>query len=71
MTIGEAARLLRAMYDDPKTGRAVSVHLFGIRYADELRGMNANEVAARAEIPESYATEIRKGMKLAEYVVEK
>lgn len=71
MTIDEAARRLREMYNDPATGRVVSVHLFGIRYADELPGMNLKEVAERAGIPKSYGTEIGKGMTLADYVVEK
>ena len=59
------------MYDDPATGKAVSIHLFGIRYAEELGGMPIEEVVARAGLPKSYQTEVRKGMTLARYVVEK
>ena len=71
MTIDEAARRLKAMYDDASTGKAVSIHLFGIRYADELDGMSIGEVVIRAGLPKSYQTEVRKGMSLARYVAEK
>ncbi len=71
MKIEDAARALREMYDDPETGKAVSIHLFGIRYAEELDGMSIDEVVARAGLPESYRTEVRKGITLARYVVEK
>ena len=71
MTIDQAAKLLRAMYDDPATDKVVSIHLFGIRYADALDGMPLKEIAIRAQIPASYQTEIRKGISLAKYVVER
>ena len=71
MTLDQAARALRAMYDDPATGKAVSVHLFGIRYAEQIQGLDAREIARRAAIPESYGTEIRKGITLAAYVRER
>ena len=59
------------MYDDPDTGKAVSVHLFGVRYSEVLEGMPLAEIVIRAGISENYKTEIRKGMNLAKYVVEK
>jgi hypothetical protein len=45
--------------------------LFGIRYAEELGGMPIGEVVITAGLPKSYQTEVRKGMSLARYVVEK
>jgi len=71
MTIDEAAAKLKAMYDDPVTYKAVSVHLFGIRHAHEIGGMPLQEIAVRAGISKNYGTEIRKGINLAQYVVEK
>lgn len=71
MTLEEAARLLREMYDDPRTGKAVSVHLFGIRYAEALQDMSLQDIAVRAGISKSYGTEIAKGRTLARYVVER
>ena len=69
MKIEDASKLLRASYESaPKNGKAASVHLFGIRYSDELQGMPLGEVAEGAGIPKSYGTEIRKGMNLASYV---
>ena len=70
MTIEEAAEKLKAMYHDPALGKAVSVHLFGIRYAHEIDGMPLQEIAVRAGISKNYGTEIRKGINLSRYVVE-
>jgi 5-methylcytosine-specific restriction protein B len=47
--------------------RAVTIHLFGIRYANDI-GNAATQVAIAAGISPKYGTEIRKGMKLAKYV---
>lgn len=71
MTIDEAATKLKAMYNDPATDKAVAVHLFGVRYAREIDGMPLQEIAVRAGISKNYGTEIRKGINLARYVVEK
>ncbi len=71
MTVENLAAVLRAMYDDPSTGKAVSIHLFGVRYADALDGVSLPEIVAMAGISHNYTTEIRKGINLAQYVVEK
>lgn len=70
MTIDEAAKILSQMYRQGAATKekAVQIHLFGIKYADELEGMSLPEVTARAGISEKYKTEIRKGMNLARYV---
>lgn len=46
----------------------VSIHLYGIRYARQLEGLSLKDLVGDAQIPDSYRTEIRKGMKLSEYV---
>ncbi len=71
MTLDDAAKTLRKMYDGGLAERdqATQVHLFGIKYAQEIDGMPLKEIAARAGISENYGTEIRKGVKLAKYVV--
>ena len=59
------------MYRNAATGEAVAmIHLFGIRYAEEIRASGASykDVANAARIPESYGTEIGKGVKLSDYV---
>ena len=69
MKIGEAARLLRDMYDKAPAGeKATSIHLFGIKYATEIGSMSPIELVLRADLPKSYHTEIRKMLKLPRYV---
>ena len=70
MTTGEAAVILRRMYERGRRLGEVSsyLHLFGIKYADELGNLSLSEVVKRADIPSSYPTEIYKGMKLSKYV---
>ena len=50
-----------------KGERVTQIHLFGIQFADEI-GSAANQVVEASEIDNSYATEVRKGMRLAKYV---
>jgi len=73
MTIEQAARTLREMYEHGKARHEAKthVHLFGVRHADELDGLSLKEVAIRAGLPESYQTEIYNGVKLARYVQER
>ena len=70
MTVEEAAAKLKCAYDlGKRRGQIpVHIHLFGIKYADELRALSIREVVRRAEIPPGYAAEIIKGRNLAGYV---
>lgn len=69
MNVDEAARRLKAMYEKASEGdKAVSIHLFGIECAEELKDLPLNEIVIRAGVPDSYRTEIRKGIRLAQYV---
>ena len=69
MRIDQASKILARMYRGalPKE-QALSTHLFGIKYADEIRDMSLKDIVVGAELPESYKTEIRKGINLAKYV---
>ena len=70
MTEGKLAEILNDRYFNAGEGKvALSIHLFGIDHAIELQGHNIEQICALANIPKSYGTEIRKGMRLAEYVV--
>lgn len=74
MNPAELAKRLAHMYENAQQGEtATMVHLFGIRYADELRCCleRPHDIAKRAGLRESYGTEIHKGMNLAKYVMEK
>ena len=69
MTVEDAAKILRCAYRKGKERghAALCVHLFGIKYADELANLSIKEVATRAGIP-GYAAEVNKGRNLAGYV---
>lgn len=71
MTINELGAALGKMYHNAPKGEAVAmIHLFGIKYAEELNQSRFNKkaIANAAKIPESFGTEISKGVKLAQYV---
>ena len=70
MTVEQAARILREMYDAGKHRgkQAAAIHLFGIKYANELRHLSIKDILVQADMPGSYHTEVSKGRKLAEYV---
>ena len=72
MTSEELAKELSEMYTTgaKRKERATMVHLFGIKYAEEIKrcGVSSADIAALAKIPASYGTEIRKGINLSIYV---
>lgn len=48
---------------------AVTLHLFGIKYADAIKEFgSASKLVKASVIPNSYTTEIHKGIKLRRYV---
>lgn len=63
------ARLLHEAWADAPAGDVVvRIHLFGIRHARELEDVNLKRLVVEAGVPEPYATEIRKAMRLADWV---
>ncbi len=71
MTIQDLGLKLNKMYNNAKDGeKVVMIHLFGIKYANEIQNCNCStkDIAVAANINESYGTEISKGVKLAKYV---
>lgn len=74
MTIKELGRELREMYLNAPKGDAVAmIHLFGIKYADEISNFEnpKNDIIQVSGISQSYITELSKGIKLAKYVIPK
>ena len=72
MSLDELAEKLRSMWEAaPSGGKTPMVHLFGVRYAHELEGMDLAAIAELAGRPRSMGTEIRKGRALAQYVTER
>lgn len=69
MKTHDLAKLFADRYHSATEGNiVVSIHLFGIEYSDELTERNLKEICELAEVPVSYQTELRKGMRLAQYV---
>jgi hypothetical protein len=68
--LDELARELRARYEGAsKSEKVVQIHLFGISRATALSNISLPDLLARAGMPDSYKTELRKGMRLSEHVV--
>ena len=70
MNITELSDILKNMYENATNKKAVMIHLFGIKYAKELKNddISIKELLKAAHIPESYVVEINKGIRLSEYV---
>lgn len=72
MTLTEISRELRAMYDNAGSKeKVVMIHLFGIKYADQIErsDLKAKDIVLAAGLPESYHTEVHKGIRLSRYVI--
>jgi len=71
MTENILGKILREMYDTAPRGMQVTnIHTFAIFYAEviESERLNKREILKAAGLPESYQTEISKGINLASYV---
>lgn len=74
MSLGELSAELVRMYNSaPKGESSTMVHLFAIKYANEIKeaGLNANQIAKAADIYDSAHCEINTGLRLAKYVTVK
>lgn len=66
----ELSYILKDMYDSATRDKTTMIHLFAIKYAKELQDNNIQlkELLKNAGMPESYVTEINKGLRLSKYV---
>jgi hypothetical protein len=65
----QLTRNLKEMYDHAPSGfQMTMVHLFGIKYADELESHRTKDIAYNATGKDSLWVELNKGIKLAKYV---
>ncbi len=74
MTLNELGNELSEMYYDAPKGAAVAmIHLFGIKYADDIKKSeySKKDIIKQSGISASYLTELMKGIKLADYVTPK
>ncbi len=73
MTSRQLANILSGMYRTaPKGEKTTMIHLFGIKYADEIQACDtsATDIVHLSDLSgTSYSTEISKGMRLARYVM--
>ncbi len=69
MDLAEAARLLRHVHATaPEGKKTVYIHLFAIKYADEIRNLSYTRLVDLSGIPTSYHIEIWRALNIAEYV---
>lgn len=74
MTIDSLGEALKGFYNNaPKGEKAIILNVFGIKYADDIlnNGYALKDIIKNADIPETYQNEIKKGIKLAKYVINK
>ena len=65
----DLSRVLREAWEQAPDGDVVvRIHLFGIEHAEALGDVSLRDLVESAGIPKPYATEIRKGMRLADFV---
>lgn len=68
MTVKEAGAILRRAYNNaPDKEMMTGLFLFGIKYADDLDELPLRDVVREAGLQRNYYTEIRRGIKLAQY----
>ena len=70
MSAYELGMKLKAMYSLEHINKVAMIHLFGVIYGKTMRSENIKpiEVLKAAKMPESYVTEINKGINLSQYV---
>ena len=69
MELTEASRLLRHVHATaPEGKKMVYVHLFAIKYADEIRNLSYTRLVDISGIPMAYHIEIWRALNIAEYV---
>ncbi len=74
MNLNELGAKLREMYENAPKGDAVAmIHLFGIKYASEIKNCDYSkkDIIEASGISSSYLTELTKGVKLSDYVIPK
>jgi len=69
MEAKELGSILKGLYDNAKRGQQVTkIHLFGIKYSEEILKAGIRQVIIESGIRSTYATEVSKGVNLADWV---
>ncbi|MCY4558791.1 MAG: hypothetical protein OXF79_20915 [Chloroflexi bacterium] len=61
--------LSRTYHGAERKTKVTACLLFGIRYSAELEGRLSARFVEQAGLPANYATEVRRGMNLAQHVI--
>jgi hypothetical protein len=68
-TLNELGNLLEEMYSNaPRKEQVTMIHLFGVKYAEDIQKVGIREVIEQSGIHSTYRTELNKAVKLAKYV---
>jgi hypothetical protein len=68
-SVYELGSILNDMYTNAIKGEQVMmIHLFGIKYSEDIRNVGIRDVLEQSGIRASYLTELNKGVKLSKYV---
>lgn len=71
-TVAALGGILADMYNNaPKKEQVTMIHLFGVKYAEDIQKVGIREVVEQAGIHSTYRTELNKAVKLAKYVIPK
>ncbi len=71
-TAEQLGKILFDMYDNaPRKEQVTMIHLFGIKYSEEIKNAGIKEIVDASGIYSTYKSEVSKGVKLAKYVKEK
>ena len=68
-TLNELGKILKEMYSNAaKKEHVTMIHLFGVKYAEEIQKFGIREVIEQSGIHSTYRTELNKAVNLAKYV---
>lgn len=68
-TLEELGEILADMYSNAQKKEQVTmIHLFGVKYAEDIKKVGIREVIDEAGIHSTYRTELNKAVNLAKYV---
>lgn len=68
-TLKELGNILNEMYTNAQKKEQVTmIHLFGVKYGEDVQKVGIREVIEQSGIHSTYRTELSKAVKLAKYV---
>ena len=71
-TVNELGGILKDMYSNARKKEQVTmIHLFGVKYAEDILEVGIREVIEESGISSTYRTELNKAVNLARYVLPK